>query len=305
MRWQPSNSEQIELDAWSDMILALSPEDRFRLGAGVESIGQAGRLLWCRSEKSLLFNRVLGLGPYDHGVATSVADRYAREGIAHYFVHVAPQSGRAGLGSRLEELGLERYHRDWVKLTRGRGPVPSAPTSLRVAQVGQEHAWQAARILAPCLDVDVEGQLLFASVVGRPHWTTFMAWDGRRPVSAGLLFLRGKFAYLAGGATLPSHRGQGGQSALVAARIRHALSMGCETIVSETGAKVPNEPNHSYRNMLRFGMKPAYARQNYSSRWTRWQKLERPVYGIMAHIDHGGRSGDLRREGGGPSGSFE
>jgi len=54
-------------------------------------------------------------------------------------------------------------------------------------------------------------------------------------------------------ATLPEHRGKGGQGALFAARIEHALGAGCRTLVTETGELRDDLPGASYRNILRYG----------------------------------------------------
>ena len=66
------------------------------------------------------------------------------------------------------------------------------------------------------------------------------------------------------GATAPAFRQQGSQSALMAARIAHAASLGCHTLMTCTGEDVPGDPQHSYSNILRAGFEPTYLRENFA-----------------------------------------
>jgi GNAT superfamily N-acetyltransferase len=97
-----------------------------------------------------------------------------------------------------------------------------------------------------------------------------VACDGDTPVAAGTLFVRGDVASLAGGATLPSHQRRGAQGALLAERIEIARHEGCRFVTSETGVIRRGEPNHSYRNMVRVGLRPVYLRHNFAPRGTAW-----------------------------------
>lgn len=48
-----------------------------------------------------------------------------------------------------------------------------------------------------------------------------------KPISTGALLIYGDIALLAGASTIPEGRKQGAQSALLAARLRHAAENGC------------------------------------------------------------------------------
>jgi len=61
----------------------------------------------------------------------------------------------------------------------------------------------------------------------------------------------------------PGAAWQGGQSALLAARIEAAAAAGCEVVVTETGEPVDGLANGSYRNIARAGFEPVYVRANY------------------------------------------
>src|SRR5690606_33180279 len=112
-----------------------------------------------------------------------------------------------------------------------------------------EEAQEVGGVLAAAFDLPLEGAEIFASVVDRPRWHTFVACDGDEIASAGLLYVEDEIGYLAGGATRPRHRQRGGQGAVMAARVRRALELGCRVVVSETGAPAPGDPQHSHRNM--------------------------------------------------------
>jgi hypothetical protein len=90
-----------------------------------------------------------------------------------------------------------------------------------------------------------------------------VAYDGGAPAAAGALFVTGRVGWTGIGATVPELRGKGGQSALLAARIKAASAAGCEVVVTETGEPVDGLPNGSYRNILRAGFEPVYVRANY------------------------------------------
>jgi len=49
----------------------------------------------------------------------------------------------------------------------------------------------------------------------------------------------------------------------MARRIADGIKLGCRHLVSETGEETPEEPNPSYRNMLRTGFELVYARRNW------------------------------------------
>jgi GNAT superfamily N-acetyltransferase len=82
-------------------------------------------------------------------------------------------------------------------------------------------------------------------------------------ISAANLFIANDVAVLGGAATLPDHRGRGGQSALMSARIAAAAAAGCEWFSTETGAESDDDPNPSLHNMRRLGFVELYERTNW------------------------------------------
>jgi hypothetical protein len=101
--------------------------------------------------------------------------------------------------------------------------------------------------------------------VGHQSWRPFGVRDSEgRFVAGGNLRVHGQVATLFAGSTLPEARNVGAQGALIRARALAAAEAGCQWIVVETFPGTPEQPNASYRNMLRYGFEIAYQRPNWS-----------------------------------------
>ena len=86
--------------------------------------------------------------------------------------------------------------------------------------------------------------------------------DGQ-PISAGMLFIYGEVAMLAGASTIPAGRNRGAQNALLNDRLQFAAERGC------TLAAMASAPgSQSQKNAQRNGFNIAYTR-------TKWQLVGR------------------------------
>jgi hypothetical protein len=105
----------------------------------------------------------------------------------------------------------------------------------------------------------------FAALADRPGWNAYLAFDGTRPVAAAAMFINGDRAWLGIDATLVDARGRGGQSGLIARRLKDGLSSGVIGFTAETGYPPAGQEADfkSYRNYLKAGFAMAYIRQNY------------------------------------------
>jgi hypothetical protein len=104
---------------------------------------------------------------------------------------------------------------------------------------------------------------MFAASTSNPAFRPFAAWDGEEIVATANLFVDGDVASLNAGATLPSHQNRGAQSALIASRGKHAIATGCWWLVAETGEPSKGAVYPSLNNLVRAGLRPRYARQNW------------------------------------------
>lgn len=204
-----------------------------------------------RGLDSRLFNRVHGLA------STEPLDEIA----AFYRDAAWWVRDSHGLGPALEQRGFARDS-GWVTFTRGVGPR-EARSELHVVEVGPERAEDFARVVVGAYDLPEWTAPLAASLVGRPRWSCFVAYDGERPAGAGALHVLDRVGWLGLGATLPEFRGRGAQSALLAARIEAARTQGCTAVVTETGTSEEGQPSSSYRNILRAGFREAGVRPSY------------------------------------------
>ena len=200
---------------------------------------------------SPMLNRVVGLG-VDGPLEEETLDRALETmGDATCYVAVAP-SADPRLDPLLEARGLERGW-GWMLFERGPEPPRAAETSLTVTEVDERSAAEWARIVTTAYGLPDAVRRMIGAVPALPGWTAFLALDGDSPAAAAAVWIGDGAAYLGFAATLPEHRGKGGQGALFAARIERAVAAGCRTHVTETGELRDDRPSTSYRNILRQG----------------------------------------------------
>jgi GNAT superfamily N-acetyltransferase len=262
------NLDLAEAVAWGDMYRSTSPDGSPALGVGIEEYasGVAGRVA---GVDVLAFNRVIALGlaaPASQNDIDRAIDFYANAGVPRFFVHLHPDAQPAELPQWLESRGLTHYN-NWVKLHRGMEPVDNAQTDLEVRQIDEDAAATFAKIVKGSFEWPDPVEPLVASLVGRPNWLHYIAYDGEAPAATAALFVHGEYGWLDFAATLPEHRGRGGQNALIARRIQDAAARGVKHLIVETAEEKPDKPSPSYRNIARFGFETAYVRPNYL--WTR------------------------------------
>jgi hypothetical protein len=255
--------EIVEAQALTEMAEAIAPDAAARYDVHAERIGPAVALAMRRVDVPM-FNRVVGLGITEPVTETvlDVIEAVYRGAPVRYLVQLSPTVLSSKLHARLEARGWPRKD-NWVNLIRGTEPPPEVQTNLRIEHIGKEVAEPVARIMCVAFEVPDQYGAVFTGPIGQPSWHHYLAYDGDMPVAAGALFVRDQVAYLAGGATLPEHRKQGAQGALLSRRIRDAADLGCRYVVTETWEETPGRYNSSYHNLLRAGFRFAYARPNY------------------------------------------
>jgi GNAT superfamily N-acetyltransferase len=247
-----------ELEAFRDFYAA-APQG---LGARMTEIDGALCLRLEPLSTVTMFNRVLGLGVGEPATEPQLDEALAFVRGVEAYVTVAPEAQPRGLGERLQARGLAP-DRGWTKFSRSTDDPPPATTDLRVERDESGEAFAEAATRGFELPDLFLGWL--RRLGGREGWQCFVAFDGDAPAAAGALFATGRIGWTGIGATVPQHRGKGGQSALLAARIQAAAEAGCEVVVTETGEPVDGQANGSYRNIVRAGFEPQYVRANYLS----------------------------------------
>ena len=213
-----------------------------------------------------LVNRVIGLG-----IASAVSDEtveairsvYEARRQSNWTISASPLAEQADLRGTLERHGM-RHASDVAKVVRSTQKPPMAETSLRIEAVGARYADQFASVAVAGFGVSESFSSWFRGTFGRPGWRHYIAFDNLDAVATGALYVDGDLGWLSFGATLPSHRNRGGQTAIMARRIRDAAALGCRFVHTETGAETAAQPNPSYRNMLRNGFGLSHLRADYT-----------------------------------------
>ncbi|MBL8177211.1 MAG: GNAT family N-acetyltransferase [Bryobacterales bacterium] len=119
-------------------------------------------------------------------------------------------------------------------------------TWVRTAAAGWQEYPELAHMLVDLMQV----------VTAREGEVSFLAELHGTPIAAAALSIQNQVAILSGASTLPEHRRQGAQRALLEARLAYAASVGCE-LAMMTAA----EPGSaSQRNAERQGFRIAYTR---------------------------------------------
>ena len=150
-----------------------------------------------------------------------------------------------------------------MKFKRDDKPATSRNPELAIREIGPEYAEDFARIVVPCFDLTEASIPLIASVVSHPDYHIYMGFDDQSPAATGGFFYKEGMAHCDFGATHTDYRGRGFQGALLARRINDAIAMGATRLYTATGEAVPGDPQHSYKNILRYGFTENYLRENW------------------------------------------
>jgi hypothetical protein len=250
---------------------------RERLGIATGRIG-GGVVLSMLNDPMSYWSRTLGFTePVTRELVDQIVAFYRDKGCGQARIQIAPSALPANWEEIRAAHGIEPMHQG-LKLAAPIGQVrPRAGTRLRVGRVDQSDVEEWAAVILRGFGVSTEGlggQLveMMAATAENPQFHLYGAWDGTDLVAGAALFVRGPVGSLNSGATLPSHRMLGAQSALIAVRAEAARSAGCQWLVAETGKAGPGETNQSTVNLERAGLRVRYVRPNW-----RWQAETDPM----------------------------
>ena len=203
------------------------------------------------------FNRAFAFG-VDEPVPEDGIDEVVARLRASKQHYVQPPPGAERIAERLSRLGFSTSWA-WAKVIRGTEPPPDIPTSLDVRELHPDEADRFGAVVTTAFGLPIEVAPWTASLVGRPGWRAYGAFDHDALVAAGALFIEGDVGWLGMAGTLSFHRRRGAQGALMVRRIADAIELGCTTLATETGI-LPGRANPSLDNMLRCGFTVAYER---------------------------------------------
>jgi GNAT superfamily N-acetyltransferase len=237
-----------------------------------ESLGTAGRrigggvVLSVRNDVTSYWNKALGFGftePVTGKLVSEITGFYREQGAHQATLQLAPSVLPPDWDTIAEEERLIPGG-SWLKLARLAGPAEPAATDLRVASIepGDVEEWASVMLRGFGMPVELLAPMI-EGVTARPGWTQYGAWHEERMVAAAALVMQRHVAEFAGASTLPEWRGQGAQSALLAARSAQAAAAGVNWLSAETGKPAKGQQNTSLNNLLRAGFEIRYERQNW------------------------------------------
>lgn len=249
-----------------------SDASKARLGTTVHRMG-GGVVLAMRNDPTSYWSKALGFGvesPVDTTLVDSILSTYDGAGLTSATLQIAPPFLPESWPDVVATHHLRRS-RSVAKLFADIGHASAAvpPTSLTVRPLDPTDAVEWARVTLHGFGMPADAGLveMIAAVATNPAFRPFAAWEDRQMVAAGALFVHGRVGSLNAGATLPTHRNRGAQTALIAARIAAARQAGCDYLVAEAGQPAPGQRNQSLENLHRAGLRTLYVRDNWQ--WTR------------------------------------
>ena len=185
---------------------------------------------------------------------TGLMTHFSEAGIGRYFVWVSPGPEMEAVHRWMANAGLARRpYVAYLTLARdAREPAPAA-TGFDVREVGQ----QEIERLSGRLDGVIWPEYLRS--LGAPGVHHFMAFEGEQPVASAVLCTFKELGYLSMALTAEPFRRRGAQSALIAQRIKKAVTVGSKIVVSETLSIL----EHSLGNLQKAGFKVAYEKEVY------------------------------------------
>jgi len=256
--------ERAETRMWSDMVRNVSPEVAAALGLRAVPIG-GGLALIASGVPSVLYNRAFGFGldePVDEATIDRMIALYRRD--VPFSIQPCPLARPAEIDGWLDTRGLPS-HFPWVRWVRGADVPPAAATDLVIERVGPD----SARMVTDLAFTIFTGEPTqvgpwFQLTVGSQGWSHYVARDRGQPVGLSALYAVGGVGWLGWGGMLESHRGRGGQSAMIARRIRDGVEQGCHWFTVETADDRPEKPNPSFRNMARSGFSLLFRRSSHA-----------------------------------------
>ena len=242
--------------------------ERVRREHGVRAHTVAGAVCTAvaATPENTMINRVTGLGLREAPTDAELdeIDAFFRAAGTRYAIGLSPFAA-PDLRARLEARGFEPGYA-WMKFRRGVvEQPPPVETELRVEEIGAEHGPAFGSVVARGYGLPDAAAAWLGSAAGAPGFRLFLAWTGDEPAGTGALFVGDGIGWLGLAATVPEHRRKGAQGALLAARFRAAADVGLRELATETGERLPDHANSSYRNLLRFGFAEEYVRPNYLS----------------------------------------
>lgn len=257
--------EFLEAEAWTQRVEALPAELKERLGTRVRRFG-GGVAIATPGVDTAAVNRTIGIGldrPLDDALLAEVNGFFRDAGVPRWLVDCGPDTTIVGGPGMLTRRGgvLKTPTVKLVGDLRNDTPIPVGGVAIR--EVGPESADTFRSIVGAAFGLPELVEPDLVSVLGKPGWYYYLAFDDERPIAGAAMFVRDGGAWFGVAGTAAEARNRGAQTALLARRMSDAKRLGCSWVTAETSPDTAEHPNPSYHNMLRAGLRVAYLRDKY------------------------------------------
>ena len=197
---------------------------------------------------------------YDPGAADlcetlrAAREIYTRAGVGHWFAEIGPGASDEQVASGFAAIGARVV--PWVRypvLAREPVETPALKTAMEVRRVSSAEAKRRVAEIDAIWGRPLNGGPA-VTAADLPGYAVVLGFCEGKAVSMGMLLVANGAGYLCAGGTAAECRGRGGQSAVIAERVRIAREMGCRVCISETVSAVMT----SQRNLERAGFGVAF-----------------------------------------------
>ncbi len=257
--------ELSEANAYSSLVGAAAAPVAVPRPSRCYWLGGACALVSPQTSGTLNMNRVIGLGvlePVTAELLSEIEALYGQHGLA--------------FGVEVSALGRNEVLDQWLSRRRLRRTVGTAmrwqqvrhnePAGGGVVVTRAKNSWECEDIARLCQHVFRVPQVMAQALVDvhrDPRWRYWMVRQDSHLLACAMSFVDDGLAWLGWDATSPQARGQGLQSALIAARLKDAAEAGCSHATAETAADTVARADPSGRNYEKLGFVLAYERTTY------------------------------------------
>jgi GNAT superfamily N-acetyltransferase len=264
VEYDPLELDRVERRFWAEIWDSVPEPVAAEHGIGFRAFGVVQATTVTELPEVAVLNLVLGAAEAGGGAELARAVEWARSRGVRPVVPVTPDAaGTAEAEAWLREHGFEPGYA-WMKFVRDPHPPRFPRPEVEVVELSGPDEAPFGAIAAAGFGMPAWAAELFAHLPGREGWRCYVARVDGEPQACGAMLIDDGVAERGIGATLEPARGRGCQLALLHRRIADAGAAGCRTLFVETGARVPDRPAASYRNILRAGFEEAYLRPNWS-----------------------------------------
>ena len=246
---------------WTSWLRAVQERETNPYGIVIKAFDDAV-VLHCHGIPSPHFNRIMGTGPRCF-VRIDEMLRFYSERFTPARVDLCPFGADGEVLDSLSQRGLRPVELQTNLFAEIADASPRSDVRMRIREVSPSEVDGFAAAYERAYNYGRQtpsGIVAFrkASIrarCGRGDWRFFAAEIEGSVVAGGVLHLHAGVATMAGGATLPTHRGRGCQRALLAYRIKVAGELGADLIAGRCAVG-----SVSQRNMEAAGLTTAYTK---------------------------------------------